>query len=954
MFGLSSDGFSYFLDDAPNIFPTEPIAPGYNPPYLQGLLGFKGTDTLIGSAAPDTIYGGKDNDLIFGKAGNDLLLGDRGNDRLFGGSDSDKLMGFDGDDILVGGIGEDTMIGGADNDVFVLPIDGAVTDIAMADVIADFNSTSDLIGLTNGLTEADIILEGIAEKTLIKQRLTGTILGQVIGVSAEQLMGRFVAQDGTLNNNFNVERDLGKLTDTQSLTGFVGNTEPLDLYNFSVDSSSNYLQINLDGLSANADLVLFQDRNSNSLIDGDEIIAFSQAEGTDKERIDILLNTGTYFLIVGQFEGETNYNLNLSAIPIGEFSTDAQVSIAGVSETSFNPVDSTVQFDITNGAFSSSPANFLVFNNGELVPSSAIEISANSISIPSNLKEGRNDIDIYVKDNQDLSLLTDTTLWVGSQTLNATILDKNGQSISDVVVKAKLGDDQNVLAEAKSSGNGQVSFPNLPNRTIILDALAGDGRFVSSATTGNAEEVILTLKEFNSSSLIDNNDFSLGVDGWNIGDALVTLRQNGEPVNTTVQSPSMESATTSNSESLNIEALSLNSNQQDITATPAERTTTATSFTRRMMSNVDSNTDPETGIDLVLSTSGEGEQSISRTFTTKPGIESVTLRYQFITSEVPGGYFGSEYNDYYNISLRSLKGSGFETDGNTMNGLGLAAFDASGATEFREVTLPVSKDGDTVQVDISVANVADGLLDSEVVIDQISEEDKTDYEDIDIKFKAFIPSEAVSLVPDIITKNPRGLPVNPLSLSLIFSGDNRSFSYDGSYRSLQDVTVTADPEKLPVVPGSLVRDFGETKGYFAYQGSQVPGQPFWWWQLNPEEKDKHWRQTSLQVTDANNDILVERVAPDTVKTTLKVRAGIPLLPGAPLIDAKMEVFVRQKEGKKPEYKINARHDGFPAYELYIDRKLVYSHDPIAKSPWDLIGDGDQKISSGWQNAPINT
>lgn len=822
----------------------------------------------------------------------------------------------------------------------------------MADVIADFNSTSDLIGLTNGLTEADIILEGITEKTLIKERLTGTILGQVIGVSAEQLMGRFVAQDGTLNSNFNVERDLGKLTDTQSLTGFVGNTEPFDLYSFSVDSSSNYLQINLDELSANADLVLFQDRNSNGLIDGDEIIAFSQAEGTDKERIDILLNAGTYLLIVGQFEGDTNYNLNLLTEPLGDFSTDAQVSIAGVSEANFNPVGSTVQFNITNGAFSSSPANFLVFKNGELVEETTIETSTNSILLPSSLDEGRNDIDIYVKDNQELRLLTDATLWAGSQTLNVTILDKNGQPISDAIVKAKLGDDQDVLAETKSSVNGQVSFSNLPNRTIILDVLAGDGRFVSSATTGNAEEVTLTLKEFNSPSSINNNDFSLGVDGWVTENAPVTLRQNGETIDT-VQSNSLL-PTTSSDPLTNPEAMSSDTNQQARETRAAEKTSpTATSFTRRMMSGEDSNQKPDTGIDLVLGTSGEGEQSISRTFTTKPGTESVTLRYQFITTEVPGGYFGSEYNDYYNVSLRSLKGGGFETDGNTMNGLGLAAFDSNGATEFREVTLPVSKDGDTVQVDISVANVADGLLDSEVVIDQISEEDKTDYEDIDIKFKTFIPSEAVSLASDKITKNPDGLPVNPLSFSPIFSGDNRSFSYDGSYRSLQQVVVTADPEKLPVVPGSLVRDFGETKGYYAYQGSQVPGQPFWWWQLNPEEKDKPWGQTSLQVTDANNDILVESVTPDTVKTTLKVKAGIPLLPVAPLIDAKMEVFVRQKEGKQPEYKINARHDGFPAYELYINRKLVYSHDPIAKSPFSLFGEGDQKISSGWQNAPIN-
>jgi hypothetical protein len=96
------------------------------------------------------------------------------------------------------------------------------------------------------------------------------------------------------------------------------------------------------------------------------------------------------------------------------------------------------------------------------------------------------------------------------------------------------------------------------------------------------------------------------------------------------------------------------------------------------------------------------------------------VRYRFVTSEVPGGFFGSQYNDYFRVSIRSKKG-GQAGESNTMNGLGLGAFDASGATAWRDQGLQVDPAGDSVQVDVAVANVADGLYDSQVIVDFVEE-----------------------------------------------------------------------------------------------------------------------------------------------------------------------------------------------------------------------------------------
>lgn len=112
-------------------------------------------------------------------------------------------------------------------------------------------------------------------------------------------------------------RDLGTIG-SASVNDFVGNSNALDIYRFNVNNPST-VNITLNGLSADADLFLIQDRNGNGILDEDaessEVISFSNAEGVTQEQISQLLQPGSYFVAVEQFEGETNYNLNLSATP---------------------------------------------------------------------------------------------------------------------------------------------------------------------------------------------------------------------------------------------------------------------------------------------------------------------------------------------------------------------------------------------------------------------------------------------------------------------------------------------------------------------------------------------------------------------------------------------------------------------------------------------------------------
>jgi len=218
---------------------------------------------------------------------------------------------------------------------------------------------------------------------------------------------------------------------------------------------------------------------------------------------------------------------------------------------------------------------------------------------------------------------------------------------------------------------------------------------------------VLRLKGFASPSSIDNNDFSLGTAGWEVGGAPVTIvpHVEGSPFGIAAQADAAPSSS----------KVAPKDEPSRSEREPRKTKDTAAAITSEAATVAAAPPD----FDLMLGTSGEGQQSISRTMAVEPGVKSVTIRYRFITSEVPGGYFGTQYNDLFNVSLRAQTAGGSVLDGNSMNGLGLAAFDAGGATAWRQSELPVAPGGDTVQFDIGVANVADGALDSQVVIDAV-------------------------------------------------------------------------------------------------------------------------------------------------------------------------------------------------------------------------------------------
>ncbi|MCL1471930.1 calcium-binding protein [Argonema antarcticum] len=153
------------------------------------LFGAGGDDFLQGGKGQDVLMGDDGNDLLNGNIGEDLIYAGIGNDTVRGGKDSDLLMAEDGDDVLIGDFGADLLTGGAGSDLFILRTDTVLIEgEKSADLILDFNKFSDRIGITGGLTEANVVIR--QQDLPIAEALNNPLLAG-LGLSVEFIVEIF-------------------------------------------------------------------------------------------------------------------------------------------------------------------------------------------------------------------------------------------------------------------------------------------------------------------------------------------------------------------------------------------------------------------------------------------------------------------------------------------------------------------------------------------------------------------------------------------------------------------------------------------------------------------------------------------------------------------------------------------------------------------------------------------
>lgn len=381
-------------------------------------------------------------------------------------------------------------------------------------------------------------------------------------------------------------------------------------------------------------------------------------------------------------------------------------------------VQDSLKFEVTGAQLPATKEGIRVFNNNKPVAATAIDVQGNVITVSAALQDGRNDIVVLASDTAQRALSVQSIVWAGSNTLNVSVLRPDGTVADNATVVARFMDQQGLTLQ-KSDVNGQIEFKNMPNRTILLSASAANNLAATLTTVGDAGNVQIKLQDFGLSSPVVNNDFSQGTAGWEPSiSSAVSIIPHVEDITPVPQANAVPSTNLPTSVQADRRQFTQQSRRPQINASKPDASQTAAQAVA------------PANPDLELTTVGEGPSSVTRTFTVPAGASAVKIRYRFITSEVPGGYFGSQYNDSFSIMARSQTGGGTASDANSMNSLGLAAFDAGGSTAWRVLTLPVAKQGDTVQIDLTVTNVSDGLLDSQLVVDFVAVDNLTVTSDV--------------------------------------------------------------------------------------------------------------------------------------------------------------------------------------------------------------------------------
>jgi hypothetical protein len=382
----------------------------------------------------------------------------------------------------------------------------------------------------------------------------------------------------------------------------------------------------------------------------------------------------------------------------GAWASEAVAVLEGASTTTFNPAGSPVSFKLSCPTLEMTPDSVVVYLNDRPLPFSSLALAPDRVTLTGGLPSGRNEVVLLARDVYGFTIRQSVVLWAGIYTVPVRVLNPDGSAAPGASVTARLSDDPNVTATLVTDATGQGVFTNLPNRSYNMVATAAGNLLATQPTSVFDGTAVLRLNGFTPPSPIDNNDFSLGLLGWNLGTAPVFLISHIEGpmgfASSAAQAASMPVDRASRAALTSDELSGLPVPYASLEAMAADN-------------------------DLVLATRGEGQQSISRSFDVEAGVKSVTVRYRFLTTEVPGGWYGSEFNDFYNVSLRTVSGGQSINDGNSMNGLGLGAFDGAGATGWRETELQIPENGDTLQVNLAVANVADGYLNSYVIVDVV-------------------------------------------------------------------------------------------------------------------------------------------------------------------------------------------------------------------------------------------
>ena len=212
-------------------------------------------------------------------------------------------------------------------------------------------------------------------------------------VLVESSEGRNTSYTIQMVNQTSETIDVGALSSSRTFSDFVGQSDRLDFYRFSLNAPSSF-NLTLNGLAADATVRVFEDLNNNGIIDvindgfpaSNERLASSSGSGTNSRSIERNLPLGNYFVVVETLGRNTNYTLEMSAGPAASPRNLGAINLNSTAAADFDSLTGTIAAselaDLNNASLNIASASLIQdFSASNTVDSGSLASNSFSASL---------------------------------------------------------------------------------------------------------------------------------------------------------------------------------------------------------------------------------------------------------------------------------------------------------------------------------------------------------------------------------------------------------------------------------------------------------------------------------------------------------------------------------------------------------------------------------------------
>jgi hypothetical protein len=395
-------------------------------------------------------------------------------------------------------------------------------------------------------------------------------------------------------------------------------------------------------------------------------------------------------------------------------------SVTGASLTGFNSTSSYVTFQLANAVLDE--ASVLILRNGSSLASGLVTVAnatVGNIAIASasvaGLIDGRNELEVYATDFNQLEVYTREVIWAGNRTATVRVNNSAGTPIAAAQVRLVLQADDALSVDGITDGGGNFTGTQLPTSEPFTVEVSASGYRPATVTLGPGTT-------FQTVALArDNLTFSNGTQGWT---GTVTAMSHSEA------SDPLENCSPFCGPLRGYPSHSLTADPPAMAAAvePPVETNIAPCYPNcdlrqllRTAPGSSSNTD------ILLQSGFEISRTATYTFKASPGARKVRVRYRVQTAEimphVPYAPGTLPIPDRYTIRLRSNTTNRTVTDNRTVADLYNAnMLDDNQATGWLTLELTLDQDAEEVELYLYAYNEFDYGWSTGIWVDKIEEE----------------------------------------------------------------------------------------------------------------------------------------------------------------------------------------------------------------------------------------